>query len=418
LYELTKSSGDVANLWLGDDIQIAYPCRCSGYIVTLSTGYDTCYVGGNWAAIDDYASGSCAYRTYGKSPGKIGCKKTKNDDSSLQPVGKALLSIFILALFFLFFGGIWGFHRYGLFTRYCGRDPFENCGKKGKEEDSTSNNETDHPPEIEANYKDTALVGANMVTPSENCAAPGAAFNVYTMANNAATMASTITCGSTDTTIPPDSQGSNTITATVAKASREEKLGIGLTRALDGVFSVSRLSSDSPFHKTDLAIGMVVKTINGIAITGEESGFPTDILKGSVGQVTIVAEKSEATEESWSVPPADSSQGSNTITAIVAKASREETLGIGLSRALDGVFSVSRLLSESPFKKTDLAIGMVVKSINGMDITGEDIGFPMDILRGSVGQVTIVAENANTNEEDMAWWIRCVPPALAVCMNV
>jgi hypothetical protein len=370
----------------------------------------------------------------------------------------------------LFFGGIlWGFHRYGLFTRYCGRDPFEIYGKKkGKEGDaSTSNNETENPTEeIEANYKETALVGANMVTPNEDDAAPEGAFNVYTMTNDAATMASTIT---TDTTIPPDSQGSSTITATVDKASREEKLGIGLSRDLDGVFSISRILPESPFHKTDLAIGMVVKSINGMDITGEEKGFPKDILKGTVGQVTIVAEKSKATDESWSVPPperrsfdrkdsgnadvetnnkemvveegeetqkgdaeafnfytmADSAAAmastilcggtdttipadsqtttlTNTITATVTKTSQEEKLGLSLVRSVEGIFSVSRLSSESLFHKTDLAIGMVVKSVNGMDITGEESGFPTDILKGSVGQVTIVAEKADANAEAMA----------------
>jgi hypothetical protein len=126
------------------------------------------------------------------------------------------------------------------------------------------------------------------------------AFNFYTMANSAATMTSTILCGGTDTTIPAESQtttSTNTITATVTKTSLEEKLGFSLVRSVEGVFFVRRLSPESPFQKTDLVPGVVVKSINGIRIVGEEMDFAMDILKGTVGQVTIVAEKADANGE-------------------------------------------------------------------------------------------------------------------------
>lgn len=131
VYKLVQAAGEIITLgWDGGlDDAFDYPCQCSGHITMLNTGESTCFVGGKWAAVDNYDENSCAYRTYGTSPRAIGCG---SGGGSLSAAGKAAVTIVVLVLIV----GVlwWSNRRFGLCKRFCGRDYFENwhCNWKNK----------------------------------------------------------------------------------------------------------------------------------------------------------------------------------------------------------------------------------------------------------------------------------------------
>ena len=55
------------------------------------------------------------------------------------------------------------------------------------------------------------------------------------------------------------------------------------------MFTISELSTDSPFLGEGLAVGMRVLSINRIDITGFDMSMVTAILRNTVGEISIEA---------------------------------------------------------------------------------------------------------------------------------
>jgi len=84
------------------------------------------------------------------------------------------------------------------------------------------------------------------------------------------------------------------------------------------------------------------------------------------------------------------------IVAIVNKATVDQLLGIGLINATGGssvTISISSLAEDGLFVGSGLRVGQQVLSINNIDCHGMTSGDAVRILRNSVGQITVIADD-------------------------
>ena len=170
-------------------------------------------------------------------------------------------------------------------------------------------------------------------------------------------------------------RGEASTSATVHKATQQTQCGIGV-KLQNGSVIITSIASNGLFANKGLKVGMTVKTINNVSVRGKTAAEATQLIKGAVGQVTIVATGSRAVEASTS--------------ATVYKATQQTQCGIGV-KLQNGSVIITSIASNGLFANKGLKVGMTVKTINNVSVRGKTAAEATQLIKGAVGQVTIVA---------------------------
>ena len=155
------------------------------------------------------------------------------------------------------------------------------------------------------------------------------------------------------------------------------KVGLALTSKKGSVF-VSKIADDGLVANTGLDVGMEVVTINNIDFAGKTTAEAAEFLQAAQGQMTILAKKPPRTPGSL-------------VTASVTKETVDSKVGLKLGLA-NGDIVVAGIGENSLISKTELEPGMVVKSIDNVDVTGMDVTEAANLLINAEGILTILAE--------------------------
>ena len=225
------------------------------------------------------------------------------------------------------------------------------------------------------------------------------------------------------------------VVVTTERAYQGQKLGIGIGMTQDtGAYHVSKITPDSPFWSTKLEEGMEIQQINGLDLKGQPMNVVMILLQQATS-ITIVADSAGAGIRSptslnatphtvdaplpsllsirssnfndlhQSISEARTSFGERSTPeyhlaalpptrhmATVAKEEKDQKLGITLARDPQGHFTVSVLNPSSPFLIMGLEVGMRVISINDVEITGQRMADVLELMKESIGDVTVIAE--------------------------
>lgn len=184
----------------------------------------------------------------------------------------------------------------------------------------------------------------------------------------------------------------NAVTVTITKAGPDSKVGIGLGVTSSGEVLITSIKPGSLAKYTALEGGMIIKSVNGVgAVSAPQTAT---MLKDAPGTVTIVAErpKPRAAEPEGTVPSSDP----NTVTVTLQKANPDTKVGIGLGKSPGtGGVIITSIKEGGLAEGTALQNGMLIKSINGIDVTGKTPQDAVALLKDAPGSVTIVAERSS-----------------------
>lgn len=138
---------------------------------------------------------------------------------------------------------------------------------------------------------------------------------------------------------------------------------------------ISGINEGGLFDKTKLGVGMNLISINGIPVATSQDAVKQ--IQASESDVTIAAR--------WFV--------GSLVSCTVVKPNKSATLGVVLKKQKEsGIFVVSKIVESSLFEATPLQTGMVVRSINGKNITEMTKEEVADLMKQAEGTLTIDAK--------------------------
>ena len=183
------------------------------------------------------------------------------------------------------------------------------------------------------------------------------------------------------------------VTVTRRKPEVSSKVGLRLNLDAEKRLIVTRMAADSLFADSELAVGMQILSINGLDTSEDMSAEEaTGLIKRIKGNLTLVA-----------APPAPEPEPEPepepvTVTAVKEHTSSKIGLRLGVSTANGKKLIITRIADDSIFANTALQTGMVVLSINGLQLDDEDEdggGFSaeqaMGLIKRVKGSLTIQA---------------------------
>lgn len=163
------------------------------------------------------------------------------------------------------------------------------------------------------------------------------------------------------------------VTATVNKNTQDTRAGIGFT-VEDGRIRISTLSAGGLFSKTDLRVGDVCLSINGLADL-PSNAEAAEAVRQATGEVTITVARG-----TWSP---------DVVLATVPKKDVGTKTGIVFAESPSGAVRIRRTVPGSLFEQTELHSGDIVHSVNG--IAANDVVQVASLVRASKGAVTVMA---------------------------
>lgn len=182
-------------------------------------------------------------------------------------------------------------------------------------------------------------------------------------------------------------QPQDEITVTRTKESVTSKVGLRLNLDDSNRLVVTRMSPDSLFANSELALGMQILTINGLDCTEDMSAEEaTGLIKRIKGAVTLTA----------TAPPEEEEEEEDPEPVIVTRVKETTSSKIGLRLGVAaGKLIVTKIGDDSLFANSELEAGMTVLSINGLQL--DDAGFSAEdatnLIRRVKGKLTIEAQH-------------------------
>lgn len=197
--------------------------------------------------------------------------------------------------------------------------------------------------------------------------------------------------------------GSCIVVVAEKKDGQDSSLGLSLTRdEITGKFFVERIDSSSPLYRRASSLlreGMIITSVNGLMITGMDLEVVLSTIGDSPRHVVLTAEIPVWMEE----PPIFRRR----VIATINKTDTDQSLGLSFIRIplVSGCYHhhhhspkkkfatvVGRIASQSPFQDTELQVGMMLVSINGVEVAGSDTRSILHYLQQCPGKVTVLAE--------------------------
>lgn len=157
-----------------------------------------------------------------------------------------------------------------------------------------------------------------------------------------------VSCSGTLTYLRP-----HFIAVRIEKKTQDEKLGICFRRYLTGVF-ISKISSSSPFARSDLRVGDKVLSVNGVSCRKLTAQKCVDIIKASPCSVALCVQNSNGDPD--------------TVSCMVQQ-KPDRKAGIRL-KGVRGSVLVKDIDSDSPFQSTLLMPEHRIMFINGISCQG------------------------------------------------
>jgi len=177
------------------------------------------------------------------------------------------------------------------------------------------------------------------------------------------------------------------LTEVITKQSASDAVGIGL-RIANGKIMISSIKDGSLASPTKLMPGMELVSIDNKDCIGANAGNISNLLRESVGSITIVA----STKQGSLTKSGDKEV--SLVTAMMEKSYQEERVGLGFVRKFDKLI-ITKIANDGLAQTSDLTVGMEVLSINNKDVTGMSSGDAAALLAESKGTLTILAKRPN-----------------------
>jgi C-terminal processing protease CtpA/Prc len=163
------------------------------------------------------------------------------------------------------------------------------------------------------------------------------------------------------------------IAVTVVKEALDTKLGITVADIKEKIV-ITDIAEDSPFVKTEVAPGLRILYVNGTSCSGLGKSEAVGMLKGAVGDVTLILEKV------------------GMVTAVGVKESSTSKIGIGL-KDMSGMVIISSIAPDSIFQNTPLKVGHKILSINKMSVEGMTKFNAIKLFKTLEETITVMAED-------------------------
>jgi C-terminal processing protease CtpA/Prc len=179
------------------------------------------------------------------------------------------------------------------------------------------------------------------------------------------------------------------VTAVMTKTWQEDKVGIALRPQQDGHLVITKISEEGCAKDTDLKVGMRVLKINNVDLEGKSTVDAVSLLTESTGILTVIAQKPDLAPGTYMV--------ASMSIPVVPEGEKRPSLGIKLKQ-IAGQFVISGLDEGGLAAKTDLQVGMLLRSLNNVDCASlKTLNEVLAVFVNAVGTLNILAVTPKGN---------------------
>eukprot|EP00797_Seminavis_robusta_P009903 Sro171_g075800.2 n/a (1950) ;mRNA; f:61061-66910 len=182
----------------------------------------------------------------------------------------------------------------------------------------------------------------------------------------------------------PSTDSMATICSVTVNKTSDSDLGVTIARK-GGYLVVTNILKGGLIFGTPLRVGMQLATINNVDCSVLSAKSATDLMEHE-GMVTILARKKQF--------PAG-----YLVTAVIQKDSPDTKVGLGMG-SKNGHIYVTKIRDGTLAALTELQPGMIVRTIDNVDVSGMTLVDAANLLANTEGTITIAAEMPSAESEE------------------